>query len=35
VPDAENVEVSGSHSGLVYNRAVYGALARFLATPAD
>jgi len=35
VPDAENVEVSGSHSGLVYNRAVYRALARFLATPAD
>jgi hypothetical protein len=34
VPDARNVEVSGSHSGLVYNRAVYRELAAFLATPA-
>lgn len=31
VPGAENIEVSGTHSGLVYNRAVYRALARFLA----
>jgi triacylglycerol lipase len=29
----ENLTVRGSHSGLVYNRAVYPAIARFLATP--
>ncbi len=29
----ENLTVRGSHSGLVYNRAVYPAVARFLATP--
>lgn len=28
----ENVEIGGSHGGLAYNRAVYGHLARFLAT---
>jgi triacylglycerol lipase len=28
---ANNVEVSGTHSGLVYNRAVYPVVARFLA----
>jgi triacylglycerol lipase len=27
VPDARNIEVSGTHSGLAYNRAVYKALA--------
>ena len=32
VPGAENVEVTGTHSGLVYNRKVYPHLARFLAT---
>jgi hypothetical protein len=32
VAGGENVEVRGSHSGLVYNRAVYANLARFLAT---
>ena len=31
VPGARNVEVGGSHSGLVYNRAVYPELAAFLA----
>lgn len=31
VPDARNVEVGGTHSGLVYNRAVYPALGAFLA----
>ena len=31
VPGARNVEVGGTHSGLVYNRAVYPELARFLA----
>jgi len=31
VTAGENVEIGGSHSGLVYNRAVYGHLARFLA----
>lgn len=30
--NGENVSVSGSHSGLVYNRAVYPPLARFLAS---
>jgi pimeloyl-ACP methyl ester carboxylesterase len=30
VPGAENVEVSGTHSGLVYNRATYRALAKVL-----
>ena len=29
----ENLVVRGSHSGLVYNRAVYPAIARFLAAP--
>jgi len=33
-PGARNVEVSGSHSGLVYNRAVYRELAAFLAASA-
>jgi pimeloyl-ACP methyl ester carboxylesterase len=32
VPFGENIEVSGSHSGLAHNRAVYPHLARFLAT---
>jgi pimeloyl-ACP methyl ester carboxylesterase len=31
VPGARNVEVDGTHSGLVYNRAVYRELAQFLA----
>ena len=31
VRGATNVEVGGTHSGLVYNRAVYPPLARFLA----
>jgi triacylglycerol lipase len=31
VEGATNVEVAGTHSGLVYNRAVYPTLARFLA----
>jgi triacylglycerol lipase len=31
VPGARNVEVDGTHSGLVYNRAVYRTLAPFLA----
>jgi hypothetical protein len=31
VATGENVEVGGSHSGLVYNRAVYPHIARFLA----
>ena len=31
VPGATNLEVSGTHWGLVYNRAVYPPLARFLA----
>lgn len=31
VPGARNLEVSGSHSGLVYNRAVYHQLATILA----
>ena len=35
VAGAHNVEVGGSHSGLVYNRAVYAELASFLATPAS
>jgi pimeloyl-ACP methyl ester carboxylesterase len=30
--EGQNFEVKGSHSGLVYNRAVYRELARFLAT---
>jgi triacylglycerol lipase len=30
--DAINVEVAGTHSGLVYNRAVYPTMARFLAS---
>lgn len=34
VPGARNVEVGGTHSGLVYNRAVYPELASFLAAPA-
>jgi hypothetical protein len=29
---ATNVEVTGTHSGLVYNRAVYPTMARFLAS---
>jgi triacylglycerol lipase len=33
VPGAHNVEVGGSHSGLVYNRAVYRELATFIAPP--
>lgn len=33
VSGAENLVVHGSHSGLVYNRAVYPAIARFLAAP--
>lgn len=32
VAGAANLEVGGTHSGLVYNRAVYPALAAFLAT---
>ncbi len=32
VTNGENVEVRGTHSGLVYNRAVYRHLGRFLAT---
>jgi pimeloyl-ACP methyl ester carboxylesterase len=32
VPGARNSEVGGSHSGLVYNRAVYPELATFLAS---
>ena len=31
VPGAQNIEVSGTHSGLVYNAAVYRELAHFLA----
>jgi len=34
VPGARNVEVGGTHSGLVYNRAVYPELAAFLAARA-
>jgi triacylglycerol lipase len=33
VPGARNVEVRGTHSGLVYNRAVYHELAGFLTAP--
>ena len=32
VPGAENVQVAGSHSGLVANGEVYRHVARFLAT---
>jgi pimeloyl-ACP methyl ester carboxylesterase len=32
VPGARNIEVGGTHSGLVYNRAVYPELAAFLAS---
>lgn len=32
VTGATNIEVSGTHSGLVYNRAVYPPMARFLAS---
>jgi hypothetical protein len=32
VPDGTNVEVGGTHSGLVYNREVYSVVARFLAS---
>jgi pimeloyl-ACP methyl ester carboxylesterase len=32
VPEGTNVEVTGTHSGLVYNRAVYRELGRFLAS---
>jgi pimeloyl-ACP methyl ester carboxylesterase len=32
VTNGENAEVSGSHSGLVYNRAVYPRIAQFLAS---
>jgi triacylglycerol lipase len=32
VPDGRNVEVGGTHSGLVYNRAVYREVAALLAT---
>jgi pimeloyl-ACP methyl ester carboxylesterase len=32
VRDATNVEVGGTHSGLVFNRAVYPTIARFLAS---
>jgi hypothetical protein len=32
VADGENLEVGGSHSGLVYNRAVYPLIAQFLAS---
>ena len=32
VPNARNLEVTGTHSGLVYNRAAYRALGEFLAT---
>ena len=35
VPGALNVEVTGTHSGLVYNRAVYQELAAALAYPED
>jgi pimeloyl-ACP methyl ester carboxylesterase len=34
VPGAENVEVSGTHSGLAYNRATYRTLANVLKVPA-
>jgi triacylglycerol lipase len=33
VPEAECVEVTGSHVGLVFNRKVYRAIASALATP--
>jgi triacylglycerol lipase len=33
VPDAECVEVTGSHVGLIFNRKVYRAVARVLALP--
>ena len=31
VPDGENIEISGTHGGLVYNRAALPHLAEFLA----
>jgi hypothetical protein len=30
LPDGENIELGGTHSGLVYNRAMYRELARLL-----
>jgi hypothetical protein len=32
IRSGDNIEVTGSHGGLAYNRAVYPSLARFLAT---
>jgi pimeloyl-ACP methyl ester carboxylesterase len=34
VAGAQNIEVGGTHSGLIFNRAVYGHLATFLASKA-
>jgi triacylglycerol lipase len=33
LPAGDNVEIDGTHGGLVYNRAALGPLAQFLATP--
>jgi hypothetical protein len=33
VPEAECVEVSGTHVGLIFNREAYRAIARALAQP--
>lgn len=33
IPDADCIEVTGSHIGLVFNRKVYGAVAGALALP--